>query len=122
MIETPLLLLLLKCLLSVAMSPDTSVPSMPKSLDTSVPVPLCLTDSPTPVLKCFGPKCLGSEVSVHRCQLLQLAYLSMLIYLYHFFVLVHVDERARLSLLGAIGNALYESWGRSLHRPTYAYY
>jgi len=26
------------------------------------------------------------------------------------------------SLLGAIGNALYESSGRSLHRPTYAYY
>jgi len=26
------------------------------------------------------------------------------------------------SLLGAIGNALYESTGRSLHRPTYAYY
>jgi len=25
-------------------------------------------------------------------------------------------------LLGAIGNALYESSGRSLHRPTYAYY
>jgi len=26
------------------------------------------------------------------------------------------------SLLGAIGNAFYESSGRSLHRPTYAYY
>jgi len=26
------------------------------------------------------------------------------------------------SLLGAIKNALYKSSGRSLHRPTYAYY
>jgi len=30
--------------------------------------------------------------------------------------------RLDCSLLGAIGNALYESSGRSLHRPTYACY
>jgi len=30
--------------------------------------------------------------------------------------------RLDCSLLGAMGNALYKSSGRSLHRPTYAYY
>ena len=40
---------------------NASALSVPKCLDTSAPVPICLMDSSALV-----PKCLGSEVSVHR--------------------------------------------------------